>query len=327
MSEPQARTPILTREELDALLASLAEEAGDGAGEGRPFFPALAASSDQESVEAYTALQRALEQFALEQTRHYSNIYQARIEFVVLGWQLSSLARVSETLLDSDRIALIDFQPSGARGFVWLGRPLLFALLSLVFGAQPGAFRFPCPQRPYTGIERRIFRRSVEEMLAQLNACWAEISETRAEVVAVQSASVLRERGEAEDLLLASLEVRGLGDICRLRLGLPAAAFRALHQAQPSLAPGDPPAVECAVKEMPIELRVEVGSVELSLSQLADLQAGSVVPIEAAADGSLLVRVEGRPKFRGIRGTLGSRVAVQLTERIPVGEVRDGGRG
>jgi flagellar motor switch protein FliM len=327
MSEPQARAAILTREELDALLASLREGSREAAGEGVPFFPALAAASDAESVEAYTALQRALEQFALDQTRHYSNIYQARIEFAVLGWQISSLARVSETLLDSDRIALIEFSPSGARGFVWLGRPLLFALLSLVFGAQPGAFRFPCPQRPYTGIERRIFRRSVEEMLAQLNACWAELSDARARIVGIQSASVLRERAEEESLLLATLEVRGLGDLCRLRLGLPAVAFRGLHEA-PLVAPsGEPPAVESAVREMPIELRVEVGSVALSLAQLAELEAGSVVPIDTAQDGSLLVRVEGRPKFRAIRGTLGPRVAVQLTERIPVGEVGDGGRG
>jgi flagellar motor switch protein FliM len=58
-----------------------------------------------------------------------------------------------------------------------------------------------------------------------------------------------------------------------------------------------------------------------------NLQAGSVVPIDAASDGSLLVRVAGRPKFRAIRGALGQRLAVQLTERIAGGEVRDGGRG
>jgi flagellar motor switch/type III secretory pathway protein FliN len=164
-------------------------------------------------------------------------------------------------------------------------------------------------------------------MLAQLNACWAELSEARARLVGLESASLLRERAGEEELLLATLDVRGLGDICRLRLGLPASAFGERREAPLAAATGDPPAVERAVHEMPIELRVELGSVALSLSQLAELEAGSVVPIDAAPDGTLLVRVEGQPKFRAIRGALGQRLAVQLTERIAGGEVRDGGRG
>jgi flagellar motor switch protein FliM len=327
MSEANARAAVLTREELDALLATLAESARDGQREGSGPFRALESAADEASVAAWKAVRRAIEQFAADQTRHYSNIYQARIEFAVLGWQVSNLARVTETLLESDRIALIELGPGGATGFVWLGRPLLFALLSLAFGARPGAFRFPCPQRPYTGIERRILRRSVEEMLAQLNACWAELSEARARLVGLESASLLRERAGEEELLLATLDVRGLGDICRLRLGLPASAFGERREAPLAAATGDPPAVERAVHEMPIELRVELGSVALSLSQLAELEAGSVVPIDAAPDGTLLVRVEGQPKFRAIRGALGQRLAVQLTERIAGGEVRDGGRG
>ena len=74
-------------------------------------------------------------------------------------------------------------------------------------------------------------------------------------------------------------------------------------------------------------LRSPRSSIEMSLAELTNLRTGSIIPLDATESGDLLVKVEGQPKFRGVRGAVGNKVAVQLTERLERAvEAQDGSR-
>jgi flagellar motor switch protein FliM len=251
-------------------------------------------------------------------------VYQFRIEYRIVGWQEMPLGEAADRLVDSDRIVLFEVEPHADLGFVWLSRPLLFALLGLIFGARPGRPRCAIPERPYTRIEERVYQRLAQETLDRLGDCFEGLTDMRSRVLSFDAPARLR--ADAHDrVVVGTLDVQGLGDICRMRFGLPRAPFEALRAPIRAVQPGRRAALAHAVTEMPMKLRVELGSAEMSLSELAALREGSVIPVDAAVDGSLLVRIGGRPKFRAIRGTVGQKLAVQLTGRLEhLQEVSDG---
>ena len=63
-------------------------------------------------------------------------------------------------------------------------------------------------------------------------------------------------------------------------------------------------------------LRAEVGRAEITLGELGRLQPGDEIPLRAAAPEGYVVSIEGQPKFRAVRGSVGGRLAVQILERI-----------
>ncbi len=68
------------------------------------------------------------------------------------------------------------------------------------------------------------------------------------------------------------------------------------------------------VRQMPIDLSVELGGTRIRLSQLMALQPGDVVPLDTRVGEPAVVPVQGRAKFRGHIGRIGNRLAVQVAD-------------
>lgn len=65
-----------------------------------------------------------------------------------------------------------------------------------------------------------------------------------------------------------------------------------------------------------IEMKVNLGESEISLSELMELKEGDVIPLDQDANGEFNIHVEGVPKFKGLYGIHHGSVAVQLTKFI-----------
>ncbi|MGE3171502.1 MAG: flagellar motor switch protein FliM [Planctomycetota bacterium] len=68
------------------------------------------------------------------------------------------------------------------------------------------------------------------------------------------------------------------------------------------------------VRDVPVDLSVELGSARITLRQLLDLQAGDVVALDTRVGTPAVVPVMGRPKFRGHVGRIGNRLALQVAD-------------
>lgn len=73
-----------------------------------------------------------------------------------------------------------------------------------------------------------------------------------------------------------------------------------------------PRKLEALVRELPVEVTVDLGSIELPLSQLASLAAGDLLILNQRVAEPLSVRVDNRTKFRGWPGRVGSRQSLQI---------------
>lgn len=73
-----------------------------------------------------------------------------------------------------------------------------------------------------------------------------------------------------------------------------------------------PRKLETLVRDLPVEAAVELGTVELSLAQLAALAPGDLLILNQRVCEPLTVRVDNRAKFRGWPGRVGPRQSLQI---------------
>ena len=65
-----------------------------------------------------------------------------------------------------------------------------------------------------------------------------------------------------------------------------------------------------------IELQVELGAVELPTSSMIDLEVGDTIVLDQRVGHPLDVRIDGRPRFRGLPGTSGKHLGLRVTEAV-----------
>lgn len=309
MRGSNADEAVLSREELDALLEeipniSLAREGESGS--------AIHSAVDLE-------LQRVNESFALEQGLMLSNRQQRGISFSLIGQREIEMSELAELMLPTDMAAAYQLMPKGFDGYLLLSRPLFFQLLSMSFGAGPTIKPTRPPTREYSKIERRFYSRSAKEMVGQLEVAWRGLAPINLVWNGLVSRSAVAECDEAV-AILATFDVKGFGEACRVRVAIPAEPFSTRDGASPRKTTARSSVAGISVMDVPIRLRAQVGTADLSLADVAGLKAGSSIMLDSPSDGSLTVRIGDQDKFSGVAGSRGPKRAVQLGERLGVVE-------
>lgn len=299
------RENALSREELDALLEEM---------------PRLL---EEESAErdsgasrlADIELQRANQEFAFDAGLLLSNRHQRVIHLALIGHREIEAHELAELMLPTDVCAAFRVLPKDEVGFLLLSRPLFFQLLGMTFGAGPTIKPTRPPTREYTRIERRFYERSTREILERLETAWKHVAPVELAWGRLASRAAVAEASE-RSALLATFDVKGLAEPCRLRVVIPLEPFQRADRARlPQRSPG-PTGQGVSLSEVPIRLRARVGSVEMSLAEAAALRPGQIVRLDAPGDGSVEIQIGDEVRFKGLAGTQGPRRAVQLTEEL-----------
>lgn len=300
-----AEGAVLSREELDALLEEMPKIWSSREAE--------AGSDRQRGVDI--ALQRANENFALEQSSMLSNRQQRTITFTLIGQREIELAELAELMLPTDIAVAYQIMPKGYEGFLLLSRPFFFQMLSMSFGSGPTIKSTRPPTREYSRIERRFYARAAREMMTQLEIAWSTITPLTLAWGGLATRAAVGD-SDAGNAVLATFDVKGFGEACRVRVGIPVEAFGARAGISPIKNTARSKVAGVSVMDVPIRLRAQVGTAEMSLGEVVRLKPGSSIVLDSPSDGSLIVRIGNEDKFSGIAGTRGAKRAVQLGERI-----------
>ncbi|MCP3983660.1 MAG: hypothetical protein GY723_04685 [bacterium] len=306
MSEADTKE-LLSREELAALLDEL--RAGSGAANAFP----------ETSNGRLVPLIRLLGEFADSQSRALSTLHQRSIVLKVLDVDELAMREFTATLLPVDRVIELRLDPGGHCIYLLLGRSFLFAWLALAFGAKESTPVITVPERHFTRIEERFMRRAAAELVRHLETAWSSRSSVEIRVVDLLEPEFMPQA--SSKWALASFDVEGLGDLCRLRVLVDYGLYAA--DAEEAEAPVDDveragitQGIHREVLEMPVSVRVEAGFAEVALRRVAALQVGDVIPLERSDSRGLLVRIEEEPKYVAVRGAVGAQLAVQLVESL-----------
>ena len=295
---------VLSREELDALLEEMPKVLSDREADIDSHRPRYAEMD----------LHRANEDFAFEQGLALSNQYQRVIGFSLIGHREIEMSELAELMLPTDLVAAYQILPKGLEGYLLMSRPFFFQMLSMSFGSGPTIKPTRPPTREYSRIERRFYARAAGEMLDQLEQAWSKIAATGLSFQGlVTRASVAESLGGFA--VLATFDVKGFSESCRVRVAIPASAFSAKEAVAATANPSLSAHVGVSVMDVPIQLRARVGTAELSLAEVGRLEPGATIPLDVPSDGSLTVRIGTEDKFKAIPGTQNGKRAVRLGDR------------
>lgn len=303
MAEAEARN-LLSKEELAALLDELRAESPARA----PFGESTAAR--------FVPLARILGDFAEDQSRALSTLHQRAILLSLIDIEEVTMREFGSILLPTDRVLELWMEPGDHRLLMLMGRSFVYGWLALAFGAKPELPMMAVPERPYTRIEERFLRRAAGDLVQQIQATWSFRSEVKIRPGdLLEPASLLAGAGRFG---MASFDVTGLGDMCRLRLLVPQGLYGSDSADETS---GEEraevaSALQDAVLDMQVQIRAEAGFAQVPLRQVAELQVGDVIPLEPSDARGLVIRVEDEAKYVAERGVVGGRLAAQLIDSL-----------
>jgi len=70
------------------------------------------------------------------------------------------------------------------------------------------------------------------------------------------------------------------------------------------------------IEDVAVEASVELGSTEISVRALLELQIGDIICLDQDSDSELMMRIEGVPKFMGLPRVIKQRKALEITSQI-----------
>ena len=185
--------------------------------------------------------------------------------------------------------------------WVEFSRPAAFAMLDLLLGSSQEVGYVPA--RPLTPIERPLLNR-VARLAAQAMAdlCPGKPSAPGMPAGPPEGPTPL---GPETPMIVATFELAVRGLVGTMRLHVPCAD-----------APGqDGPAPRRAAGA-PLLLSVASPDLDVAAEELARLSPGDIVLSDIDADGEVIVRVAGIPKFAARLGSCDGRRAITITRRL-----------
>lgn len=181
--------------------------------------------------------------------------------------------------------------------------------------------------RPLTEVEQALLQPISRHLLRAMADAWTGVARLNPALEdTLLNPRVLRAIAPNEIIALLVMEwevgdVTGTMSLCIPHLTLEPIMDRL--QSQAWLADqhrADREAVEQHLRgrllETPMEVTVELGTIDLPASTLLTLQEGDVIRLNTPAQGELTVRVANRPMFRGRAGVASGNVAVQIADVI-----------
>lgn len=324
---------ILTNEEIDTLLAMFRNEGGAGDPDSAPraFDAPTLAAPDGRVVNPVDLLKP--NRLGREQMRGLERYFESASKLLsaTISDKLRLETRCDCVAVEQQRfgtwlehlpgpvsIYVVHMEPFRLPVLFTASTSLLYSAVDRILGGSGKVTKVP---KDLTAAEHTVAE-------ALVGPCLDRICESLAEVVKLKwsiqnhfcNPSMAQILPSQDVVLSIYFQVTGDFLIGDLRLVIPFASLEPFLDrfGRDSVARLEPGAMReklaRTVKEMPIELSVELGTADIRLRQLLDLQLGDVIPLTTRLGQPAIVPVMGRPKFTAHVGKIGNRFGIQVAD-------------
>lgn len=327
--------PILSQEEINALLASLAEDEPEGTtGTGSGYMPVQALPTgiqrydflrpDKFSKDQLRTLQMMHDSFSRSMQTALAGLMRLPVQVEVLGVGEMMYQEFLDELSNPSVLNVIGLEPLGGSLILEINPNLAFIMLDRLLGG-PG---LPMTKaRPLTDIEQTLMQRVTDRALAALEDAWQPVLEVRASLQRMEMNPQFVQIVPPTDMaVVISLRVRMKDESGRMNLCIPYAVLEPVAsklKAQVWFASAEKDTSSDAsehirrrLEGMNLTLTVELGSADVTMGELLDLKVGDVIQTKTVQGAPLPIRIGSKHKFLGISGRVGSRLAVQVIDAI-----------
>ncbi len=219
---------------------------------------------------------------------------------------------------------IVTTQPADTTILVSMEQPCVFNLLERLIG---GGDSESVPARNLTEIELALTRRTFAGMVEQLSNVWQELFDLQLSLVEIESQVANVELAPpSEPTVAMTIETRGGRMSSTMSLLIPHRSIAAVtgrlssHYADATGSAADDDAlgelVRTSIGAVEVEIRAEVGAVEMTIGEVLSLGEGDVVRLGSTAANGVFVCTDGVRLHRARPGRNGSRRAVEIIESL-----------
>lgn len=239
-----------------------------------------------------------------------SNSLRRVIDIVAVPMELERFGAFVRTLPVPSSLQIFKMDPFRGNALFVLEPKLVFALVETFLGGS-GARNVRIEGRDFTSIEQRLIQRVINILLSDLEKAWYFLHPIQVQFIRSEINPQFAKICEPDDIVLINrYEVdmdRSVGSItCCIPLTnlesvkskLTTAFQRELSEEDILLARN----LEENIKNMPIELKVELGKASIPAGDIIELQKGDIIQLDRRKDDLLPCYLAGVRKFMGTPG-------------------------
>lgn len=334
---------ILSRDEINALLAVISDEAKDEAkDEGEPAPKERPARPDAQgrvrpydfarpnklSKDQLRTLQLMHESFARGIATSLSGYLRTFVEAEVVSTDAMLYEEFSRNVPNPGIMAIFALPPLEGSVMLEIGPDIGIAIIDRLLGG-PGTL--PKRARELTELEQPVMRRIVDRVMSNLNEAWRHVVEVEPRFDQLELNPQFTQLAPPKDIVIViGIELTLRGGRGRMNLCIP---YDAIEPVVPKLsahylfarsrkeaASEQSEAIVENLRLMPVPIRVILGRSAVTVRELVDLEVGDYISLETKRDALLTVLVGARAKFMGRPGRVGTRLAVELIRQADEGE-------
>lgn len=271
----------------------------------------------QFSGDAQRRLRRALDTFCRTASSRLSAELRSAVDLEVINVEQLTWSDAHGQIPGSALTAVVAAEPINTRMLLSAEQPLIVAAIERMLG---GSGDTAPPERRLSDIDVMLAGQLFEALVDQLSIIWDElVSATLTVVTSGPPQGSAQLATTSEPTLAFTIEAKLLGSVAALVLLVP---YRSIFPVLDRLtsAEGYDPTVDLTsaeamgrgIRGVQMEVRAEIGAVDLPVAEVLRLAAGDLIPLNAHSSAGVTLFVDGTPLERAKPGRSGSRRAVQV---------------
>lgn len=323
-------TEILSQDEIDALLTAISTGEVDTTD--------YSAAKEQRKVKIYDF--RRPDKFSKDQIRTLQMMHEtfARLTTTALSAQLRALVSVHVASVDQltyeefirsipnpTTLAVINMDPLKGSAVLEIDPSITFTIIDKLFGGMGESSKI---SRELTDIELSVMEGIIVRILGNLREAWSNVIDLRPRLGNVETNPQFAQIVPPNDMVvLITLEtkvgeVEGMTNLCIPYITIePVISKLSAQYWYSSIRKGatdeNMSIIQGRLETVELPIVAEIGEVEISMQEVLDLRVGDVVKLpDTKVNSDMVLRIGGRKKYKCRPGLIGSRISIQVGEKI-----------
>ena len=255
-------------------------------------------------------LEMANERFGRFFRNSISGILMKFVDVTIQGHDLIKFGEFMRTLPLPSSINIFKMEPLKGFALVVIEAPMVFAFIDQFFGGGSKPW-VKSEGRYFTPIEQKIIKKIVDTALNDLAKAWQGIFPMEPEHVSSEmNPQFVTIVTPSEAVIRIEIHIEIENFVGKLFFCIPYSIIEPVKDKlfsgiRSDVQTNDPrwiARLREILKESFVNLQVDIGSTELSLRELINMEKGNVITLQTSVSDELDVRVEGVPKMKGTAG-------------------------
>lgn len=270
-------------------------------------------------------ISRIHDHFARLMTTHLSGQLRSIVQFQVESVDQVPYEEFIRSMPTLTVLHLMEFAPLEGKVVLELNPQVVFAMIDRMMG---GVVKLPYRERDLTEIETALIRRLLDPMRQYFSDAWRSVVALQPRFVSMESNPQFLQIATPNDTVLVIAfsvrvgEATGLMNICIPHATLETVMSRISTQyfmdagRTGSAHAGHAAELRHLLKDVGVDISVELGRADLTVRECLDLQVGDVIVLSSSIQSPVQVIVDGVPAFLANVGKNRGRYAAQVVHEM-----------